>query len=92
MSRTRLLPVRCASNSKRARLPSLYPPAALVPHGVWHFSTNCPHWPDDFEEFDDDDSHVGKTCKACLRLDAVGKSDYEEPAHSISALALKQIR
>ena len=38
------------------------------PAGVWHFCTNCPHWPDDFEEFDDDDSHVGKTCKVCLRL------------------------
>ena len=58
------------------------------PVGVWHFCTNCPL---DFEEFDDDDSHVWKTCKVCLRLDAAGKSDYEEPAYSISALALKQI-
>ncbi len=73
---------------------SLYPAGEMFrarPAGVWHFSTNCPHWPDDFEEFDDDDSHVGKTCKVCLRLDAVGKSDYEEPTHSISALALMQI-
>ena len=59
--------------------------------GVWHFCTNCPHWPLDFEEFDDDDSHVGKTCKVCLRLDPAGKSDYEEPAYSLSAFALKQI-
>ena len=59
--------------------------------GVWHFCTNCPHWPLDFEEFDDDDSHVGKTCKVCLRLDAAGKSDCEEPAYSLSAFALKQI-
>ena len=59
------------------------------PAGVWHFSTNCPHWPDDFEEFDDDDSHVGKTCKVCLRLDATGECDCEEPAYSLSLAALR---
>ena len=63
------------------------------PGGAWHFCTNCPHWPDDYEEFDDDASRFSleTACKICLRLDGTQTGDYEEPAYSISALALKQI-
>ena len=63
------------------------------PNGVWHFCVNCPHWPDDFEEFDDDDSHVdsGQWCKVCLRLDGTGKADYEEPSYSLLSEALNRM-
>lgn len=57
---------------------------------VWHFYTNCPHWPDDYEEYDDDASHMhdGRQCGTCLRLLAADTGNPEEPAYSEGLMGL----